>query len=243
MAESQRRIMIGDVHGHYRGLMELLDLLTLQETDQVYFLGDLIDRGPDSAQIVDFVKNSGHTCLLGNHEHLMVMAFPGEEPNFMAMQSWIHCGGQPTLDSYGSIDDLKTDAEWMRTLPTHLDLGDLWLVHAGVNPRLPLKSQTEQEFCWIRSDFHSAKKRYFPDKLIITGHTITFTLPGIEPGKIAQGPGWLNIETGAYHPNSGWLTALDFDQQYVFQVNVFSQETRIRTLDESTMTMQKLQRR
>jgi serine/threonine protein phosphatase 1 len=69
---------------------------------------------------------------------------------------------------------------------------------------------------------------YFKDKLIITGHTITFTLPGIKPGQIAAGVGWLDIDTGAYHPNSGWLTGLDLTQNKVYQVN--AKELTVRTL-------------
>ncbi|MGF1604444.1 MAG: metallophosphoesterase family protein [Thermosynechococcaceae cyanobacterium] len=235
-APSHRRVMIGDVHGHYQTLLALWELLSIQENDQVYFLGDLIDRGPDSAQVIQFVKESGHTCLLGNHEHLMLMAFPNGELDCIALQTWIHCGGQPTLDNYDNFEDLKIDALWLATLPTYLDLGDIWLVHAGVNPKLPLAKQTKEELCWIRQAFHQAAKPYFPDKLIITGHTITFTL-GVSPGQIAQGPGWLDIETGAYHSSSGWLTALDYDREQVYQVNVFSQESRIRPLTESISVM------
>ncbi|MGB7414103.1 MAG: metallophosphoesterase [Thermosynechococcaceae cyanobacterium] len=235
-APAHRRVMIGDVHGHYQTLLALWDLLDLQESDRVYFLGDLIDRGPDSSQVLHFVKESGHTCLLGNHEHLMLMAFPNGELDCIALQTWIHCGGQPTLDNYDNFEDLKVDALWLETLPLYLDLGDIWLVHAGVNPKLSLAKQTKEEFCWIRREFHSAAQPYFPDKLIITGHTITFTL-GVPPGQLAQGPGWLDIETGAYHSNSGWLTALDYDREQVYQVNVFSQESRIRPLTESITVM------
>ncbi|MEL6131189.1 MAG: serine/threonine protein phosphatase, partial [Cyanobacteria bacterium J06628_4] len=81
--------------------------------------------------------------------------------------------------------------------------------------------------------FHSHTKPYFSDKLIITGHTITFTLPGIDPGEIAKGPGWLDIDTGAYHPKSGWLTALDVDNAMVYQFNVFHQMLRIRSMAEA----------
>ncbi len=240
---AHRRIMIGDVHGHYSALLDLFDLLAVQETDQIYFLGDLIDRGPASAKVVEFVREGGHTCLLGNHEHLMLMTFPNDEPDFIALQTWIHCGGQPTLDSYGTLEHVQADLGWIKTLPTHVDLGDLWLVHAGLNPKLPLEAQTKNELCWIRNAFHRAPKPYFADKLIITGHTITFTLPGVNPGQIAQGPGWLDIETGAYHPNSGWLTALDYDQQQVYQVNVFSQVKQIRPLSDAVMPIQRIQRR
>lgn len=54
----------------------------------------------------------------------------------------------------------------------------------------------------------------------MVGHTITFTFPGVEAGKIVRGAGWLGIETGAYHRRSGWLTALDWTNQWVYQVNV-----------------------
>ncbi len=74
---NHRRIIIGDVHGHYEGLMTLMEAISPGAGDQVYFLGDLIDRGPDSAHVVNFVKQSSYPCLLGNHEQLMLEAIPG----------------------------------------------------------------------------------------------------------------------------------------------------------------------
>ena len=75
-------------------------------------------------------------------------------------------------------------------------------------------------------------KPYFPDKTIIAGHTITFTLPGVAPGNLAQGQGWLDIDTGAYHPRSGWLTGLDITNKLVHQANVFSKVVRTLAWDE-----------
>lgn len=234
---SCRRVLIGDVHGHYQGLMTLLETIAPGQSDQIYFLGDLVDRGPESFQVVEFVRKSGYQCLLGNHEQLMLNAFPDGRTRQSALFSWFCCGGQDTLTSY---HDQETSAfldhvTWMKSLPFYIDLGDIWLVHAGVDPQLSLQEQTINEFCWIRNQFHRATEPYFPDKLIITGHTITFTLPGIKPGDLAQGAGWLNIDTGAYHPKSGWMTALDWTQQLVYQVNVFQQKVRVRSLAESVM--------
>ncbi|HEY9847293.1 MAG TPA: hypothetical protein V6D03_13995, partial [Candidatus Caenarcaniphilales bacterium] len=178
----------------------------------------------------EFVKQSSYLCLLGNHEQLLLNAFPRGRIYPPALQGWLLSGGQETIDSYGGLAIPSEHLEWMETLPTHLDLGDIWLVHAGIHPDLPLKAQTADEFCWIRSEFHSLRQPYFPDKLIITGHTITFTLPGVAPGQIAQGPGWLDIDTGAYHPKSGWMTALDITQQLVYQVNVYQKSLRTLTL-------------
>jgi len=231
-ATGHRRIIIGDVHGHYTGLMTLLDEIAPGQNDQVYFLGDLIDRGPDSFQVVDFVQRHGYSCLLGNHEQLMIDSFPNGRPFSPALQAWLYSGGRATIASYGESGILLDHLDWMKTLPTYLDLGDLWLVHAGVHPLLPIEAQSTQEFCWIRDEFHSISKPYFEDKLIITGHTITFTLPKVAPGEIAQGCGWLDIDTGAYHPKSGWLTGLDISNQLVYQVNTFTEDKRILQLDE-----------
>ncbi|MCG9890779.1 MAG: metallophosphoesterase [Thermosynechococcaceae cyanobacterium MS004] len=236
---SPRRIIIGDVHGHLQGLQTLFSLLALEDSDRVYFLGDLIDRGPESAQVIEFVRVNQYPCLLGNHEQMMRFAFntSGLGTDHFAMEAWLSAGGRSTLDSYTDLSQLDIDLRWIATLPTYLDLGDLWLVHAGVHPLLPLTAQTAQEFCWIRREFHQTKEPYFADKLIVTGHTITFTFPGVEPGQIVQGAGWLDIDTGAYHPKSGWLTALDFTQQQVFQVNVYSAETRVRPLSEAITSL------
>jgi len=232
-AVGHRRIIIGDVHGHYKGLMTLFDAIAPGDDDQVYFLGDLIDRGPDSIHVVNFVQQNGFNCLLGNHEQLMLDSFPNGRPFTPALQAWLYSGGRATVASYGETGILLDHLDWMKTLPTYLDLGDLWLVHAGVHPLLPIEAQSTQEFCWIRDEFHSMSKPYFPDKLIITGHTITFTLPKVAPGEIAQGCGWLDIDTGAYHPKSGWLTGLDISNGLVYQVNVFTDAIRTLQLDEA----------
>lgn len=243
-----RRIFIGDIHGHYDGLMDLLDAVSPAEVDQVYFLGDLIDRGPSSAQVLQFVRQSGYQSLLGNHEQLLLEAFPDGQASAPALQAWLYSGGQSTLTSYDHPSDLLDQLEWIRTFPPYLDLGNIWLVHAGVHPDMTLEEQTTQEFCWIRDAFHSSAQPYFADKLILTGHTITFTFPGVSAGALVKGNGWLDLDTGAYHPKSGWLTALSVDteetltdsrlaEQTVYQINVFSHEVRSLPLGELMVTV------
>jgi serine/threonine protein phosphatase 1 len=231
--DSARRVIIGDVHGHFQGLQQLLQQLDLKSEDSLYFLGDLVDRGPESAKVVEFVKSNGYPCLMGNHEQMMLSAFNEPGLDDWAMDMWLRAGGNTTLASYQDLDCLAGHLDWLSTLPTYLDLDDLWLVHAGVHPYLPLEAQTSQEFCWIRGEFHSTKEPFFPDKLIISGHTITFTFPGITPGQIVSGPGWLDIDTGAYHSKSGWLTALDVTQQVVYQVNVWTGQEQVRSYAEA----------
>lgn len=230
-----RRIFIGDVHGHYDGLMRLLAIVSLSSVDTLHFVGDLIDRGPLSAKVVEFVRQGKHICVLGNHEHLLLNAFPEERPDTAALQSWLNSGGQSTLASYSNTDALLEDVQWFRTLPFSLDLGDIFLVHAGLNPNKDLADQNPIDCCWIRDIFHACPNPFFKEKTIITGHTITFTLPGAEPGQIVRGPGWLGIDTGAYHPRSGWLSAIDPDNDLLYQVNTHTQAERIRSLEAGTV--------
>jgi serine/threonine protein phosphatase 1 len=218
--------------------MQLLEAIAPGDHDQVYFLGDLIDRGPKSAQVVSFVRQHDYTCLRGNHEQLLLDALPQGGVAQQALQAWLYSGGQSTVASYADPDKMLEHVDWLRSLPLYLDLGDIWLVHAGVHPYIPLAEQTTQEFCWIREEFHSMTRPYFPDKLIVTGHTITFTLPDVPPGAIAKGQGWLDIDTGAYHPKSGWLTGLDITNNFVYQVNVFQNRIRVMPLDEVTVTVE-----
>lgn len=215
---NKRRIIIGDVHGHYDALIALLDAIAPNSDDQVYFLGDLIDRGPKSANVVDFVIRNQYQCLRGNHEEMLLDVVGSGEVSIEFYQGWLYSGGHATVTSYDSKIP-QDHIDWIRNLPLYLDLGDIWLVHAGVSPRFTIEEQNSEQFCWIREEFHGSNEPYFKDKLIITGHTITFTLPGVQPGQIAAGAGWLDIETGAYHQNSGWLTALDIDSGKVYQIN------------------------
>ncbi|MGF1460276.1 MAG: metallophosphoesterase family protein [Leptolyngbyaceae cyanobacterium] len=230
----RRRVFIGDVHGHYIGLRHLLDKIDLASGDQVYFVGDLIDRGPQSAKVVSYVREQGFPCVLGNHEQLLLDAFAKTREATQTLQAWLYSGGQSTLASYDQdVDLLSAHMEWFRSLPLYIDLDDIWLVHAGLDPALAIDEQTAEECCWIRDIFHSAPEPYFKDKLIITGHTITFTFPDIEPGQIVAGPGWLDIDTGAYHPKSGWLTAIDIDNEVVHQFNVFEATYQRRSLEDA----------
>ncbi|MEG3977899.1 metallophosphoesterase family protein [Microcoleus sp. herbarium8] len=228
-----RRIVIGDVHGHYDGLMLLLEALAPSLKDRVYFLGDLIDRGPKSAQVLDFVQHSPYQTLLGNHEQLMLEALSGPQVDMRAWQFWMYSGGEATVASYKETGMMPyKHLDWLRSLPTYIDLGDIWLVHAGVHPAMPINEQSSEQLCWIRKEFHTISKPYFPNKLIITGHTITFTFEGVRPGELVRGQGWLDIDTGAYHPKSGWLTGFDLNYRRVYQVNVFNNQVRIVPFDE-----------
>ncbi|MEB3160857.1 MAG: metallophosphoesterase family protein [Synechocystis sp.] len=231
-----RRFVIGDVHGHFDALSQLFEAIAPSSQDGVYFVGDLIDRGPDSAKVVEFVIKNKYHCLLGNHEQMMLDAIGGGAVSPQLLQAWLYSGGHPTLASYDHQIP-QEHVDWMQRLPLYLDLGDVWLVHAGLDPRLSIAEQGEDQFCWIRDEFHRHPFPYFADKLIITGHTITFTFPNVEPGKLVAGAGWLDIDTGAYHPKSCWLTALELNTQEVFQVHTMSHVIRHLPLAEALVVL------
>jgi serine/threonine protein phosphatase 1 len=218
-------------------LMALLTEIAPGKDDEVYFLGDLIDRGPQSAQVVDLVMANNYHCLLGNHEQMLLSILTNQEASSSIMQAWLYSGGQATVASYQAATIPQEHLEWLKNLPLYFDLGDFWLTHAGVDPSKPVAAQTSEQLCWIREEFHSMEQPYFADKLILVGHTITFTLPGVAPGQLAQGQGWLDIDTGVYHPRSGWLTGLDLTNNLVYQANVFNGQVRTLPFAEAVTTI------
>ena len=232
---TQRRLIVGDVHGQYEGLMHLLRLVSLTQHDQLYFLGDLIDRGPDSKGVLAFVRQQGYPVVLGNHESLLLEALDGK-----GVVQWLQNGGYATIDQYGGykagLDALHAYRDWLESLPHAIDLGDLFLVHAGLNPDDELEQQDPHQLCWIRDDWLYYPHPYFtnPPKTVICGHTLTFTLRSatgtIPVGQLARGAQWIGLETGAFHSKSGWLSALDWDSQLVYQVNVLTGTEQVRSL-------------
>lgn len=230
---NNKRLVIGDVHGHYTALSELLENIAPSQEDEIYFLGDLIDRGSQSAKVVDFVIKNNYNCILGNHEVMLLDAIGGEQINQEVFHGWLQNGGNTTIASYENKMPPTEHLEWFKNLPLYFDLGDYWLVHAGVDPCLPLEQQSSEQFCWIRRPFHDSIEPYFVDKTIIIGHTITFTFQGVKSGQLAKGEGWIGIDTGVYHPEQGWLTALDLNESMVYQVNSSGKNFRKIPLNKS----------
>jgi serine/threonine protein phosphatase 1 len=225
-----RSFVIGDVHGHYAALCHLLNLIAPTAEDRVILLGDLIDRGPASASVVTLVQQEGYRTLLGNHEEQLIRALQSGVGS-LAWNRWLAMGGSSTLHSFGSLECLLTYLPWLQTLPTHWNCGSHFLAHAGLDPRRPLYAQTSREFCWSREVFLAARRPYFPDKCIVVGHTPTCRFPGVEPGQVLAGAGWLNIDTGIYLEQSGWLTALELTSDQIYQVHLAG-ERRILPLAE-----------
>lgn len=230
---------IGDVHGCYDLLRDLLAQITEDYAIRargrkpiLIFCGDYVDRGPDSAKVLDALvwlrrRDEFDLHLLkGNHEEAL-LAFIGE-PESGA--DWLRHGGGRTLTSYGvqpadagnhaSLVDARdklldnmpaAHLQLLQQLKLLVSVGDYAFAHAGIRPGVPIESQTERDILWIRRDFLDAPGP-FP-KVIVHGHTWL----GDEPEILATR---LGIDTGAYE--TGVLTAVRLEDEEVAVIQATS---------------------
>jgi serine/threonine protein phosphatase 1 len=200
---------VGDVHGSLDKLKALVEACR-EHADgramRLVFLGDYIDRGPDSAGVLRFMMSlqadfpEQIIALKGNHEAWALSLLDGAVP----ASAWLRNGGAETLHSYGvkDIGDLpRAHLNWMRALRLFFDDGRRFFVHAGVNPSRPLDAQDEQELLWIREPFLTNGRDY--GRLIVHGHT------PLESEKPELRINRLNLDTAAAF--GGPLTAAVFD--------------------------------
>lgn len=209
---------VGDIHGRadllYETITRIDEDLARRPTRYAIevYLGDYIDRGPDSKTVIDLltvrlVRNRA-VCLRGNHEALLeaFLQDPAE------LRSWLHLGALQTFASYGvSLHSRMTIAELHRSLidafPRTHELflqclrnsfccGDFLFVHAGVRPGVPIEMQEPEDLLWIRGEFLSSRQDH--GSFVVHGHT-PVPHPDIHHNRI-------NIDTGAWR--SGTLTCI-----------------------------------
>jgi calcineurin-like phosphoesterase family protein len=215
---------ISDVHGCADLLGEIFtmidaDLARSMPPDPIHvFLGDYVDRGPDSSKTLDLLIQRSRThksvFLKGNHEAFMLEAL--RDPT--KVEDWRQFGGLQTMISYGLQPSLNPDAEeqvdlirrltaalpdahlkFLQHLKPKFICGDFCFVHAGVRPGIPLDEQQEADLLWIRNEFLESEENF--GKYIVHGHT-PVSEPDIRPNRI-------NIDTGAYA--TGNLTLLTIE--------------------------------
>lgn len=206
---------IGDIHGCLDKLMALMDLIAVDwAQDTVIFMGDYIDRGPDSMRVVDYVlelrgRHDHVVCLMGNHEGMFLNYLEGREEEL-----FLYNGGQSTLRSYGLSPDAQDrlaripseHLDFFRSLLTCYETEEYLFVHAGVRPGIPMDLQDPYDMIWIRHEFflstHGMKKT------VVFGHT-PFKQPFVGEKRIG-------IDTGAVY--GGMLTCLELPSMKFFQV-------------------------
>ena len=218
--EGERWYVIGDVHGR----CDLLDaLVSAVDSDDaarapakstVVMLGDLVDRGPESAGVVAVVRawqrRRDVRVLAGNHEEMFLDSFDDLE----MLRHFLRHGGRETILSYGldrdrynamSLEDVQDemgrivpieDREFLRSAEEMIEVGDYLLVHAGINPGVPLEEQRRSDLLWIRERFLRHGEAH--SHVVVHGHTIF--------DEVDDTGHRIGIDTGAYR--SGRLTAL-----------------------------------
>ncbi|MCZ7626906.1 MAG: serine/threonine protein phosphatase [Candidatus Methylomirabilota bacterium] len=159
--------VIGDIHGCLHPLRRLIAQLRPGDDDDVVFLGDYVDRGPNSRGVIDYLLTlrGRYTFLMGNHERMFLDFLQGKERAL-----FLYNGGTATLDSYGGLRGIPaTHLAFLERLRPYHENQEYFFVHAGIRPEVPLHEQDERDLLWIRDDFYAYSGR-FP-KTVVFGHT------------------------------------------------------------------------
>ncbi|WAT19158.1 metallophosphoesterase family protein [Aurantiacibacter sp. MUD11] len=223
--EGERVYAVGDIHGRSDLFISLIEAIEQDNRDAgpadttVILLGDLVDRGPDSINVIalarEWMKFRKVRVLIGNHEEMFLRSFD----NLDMLRHFLRHGGRETVLSYGldkkaytraSIDEVQEmmaaavpqeDLDFIAGFEDMIRIGDYLFVHAGIEPGVPLEQQNVGKLRWIREPFLSHQEPH--EFVVVHGHTIAE-----EP--VDQG-NRIGIDTGAYM--HGRLTALVLEGQ------------------------------
>jgi serine/threonine protein phosphatase 1 len=195
----QKIFVVGDIHGCFDKLCALMDKIPINFTqDQLIFIGDYIDRGSSSLEVVDYLidlkKRWPATIFLkGNHEDMLEKYLDGSD-----RFTYLLNGGQRTLDAYlnrpnnpGEYPVPPAHLEFFKSLHRYYQTDDYIFVHAGLRKKVPLESQKTIDLFWIRDEFIYSEFDF--GKRVIFGHT-PFKEPLVHTNKIG-------IDTGAVYGN------------------------------------------
>jgi len=232
----KRIIVVGDIHGYLKPVKELIDKIDIKEKDLLIFIGDYIDRGPVSKDVVDYllelsVVNENIYFLRGNHEDMFLGSI-GYDAVVKDLRTWLYNGGTQTLKNYGmdSNDIMQLTRLWdgyerqkyvMEYVPkAHLDFflnTKLWIesknyffCHAGISPSSSIEEgkKDKKNLLWIRE--HLYYEKYNWEKTVVCGHT------PIQEVMIKDK--LICVDTGLYY--FGILSAIDVLSKKIYQVSM-----------------------
>jgi serine/threonine protein phosphatase 1 len=223
--ETGRLIAIGDIHGHSNILRLLLNGIDPQPEDTIVFLGDYINRGPDSKGVVDQIISLRNKCFVeticGNHEEMLLGAYQGgkSDHNF-----WCKFGGKETLASYGVEDVRGIPGDHLVFFSKCLDYfetDDFIFVHAGYDPATPMDKSTGEVLRWDR--LNKNVDPHFSGKTVVCGHSCQKQI--LDLGHVVC------IDTGCGVWPGGRLSAIDLNSGKVWQAGGRSKKATIKQLD------------
>ncbi|MCM3871450.1 MAG: metallophosphoesterase [Pyrinomonadaceae bacterium] len=204
-----RTIVVGDIHGCYDELMDLLAQLDFGPGDRLVSVGDLITKGPKDREVLElFITDSRFTAVIGNHDLALRRVWNGENLDLKAAQKETHRELGPDKDSF---------LPYLNSLPFMIDLGSHLVVHAGVRPNVELHSQTTEDLTQIRTlgedreskDGKPWYEAYHGEKFVLFGHW-----PASEP---RRGQMALGLDTGCVYGHQ--LTAYTVETAALTYVN------------------------
>jgi serine/threonine protein phosphatase 1 len=213
-----RVLAFGDIHGCDIAFDALLEVVQPTAEDTLVVLGDVVDRGPGTRQVVERLLELKDRCrlvfLMGNHEEMMLDAFQSGE----WAGAWLGFGGRETLDSYGgTFENIPPEhLEFLAAGLTYFETETDIFIHASLDPDKPLEEQSPQTLRWDR--ITGFERPHLSGKRVICGHS---TQPSGMPLIL---DGWICIDTCVYGP--GFLTCLDTHSNELYQT---SQEGALRT--------------
>ncbi|HMO38912.1 MAG TPA: metallophosphoesterase family protein [Saprospiraceae bacterium] len=222
-----RKFAISDIHGCNTTFQALLDKIALSTSDELYLLGDYVDRGPDSKEVIDHIlhlQKKGYTvhCLWGNHEQMMQKAL-AEDATETDMYHWLLNGGLATMNSFTAAypeGDIPDQYQlFLNQLHDYLEVDNYILVHAGLNFRHADPLTDRESMLWIRQWYDNIRYDWLQGRSIVHGHT-PVGKPHIEAQDFGSA---INIDAGCVYKGAerGYLCALDMtNQKFYWQPNV-----------------------
>ena len=196
---------IGDIHGCLDPLRRLMEKIRLSEADELVFIGDYIDRGPDSKGVIDYLLTlrGRYTFLMGNHERMFLDFLKGKD-RFL----FLYNGGTETLESYGGVGKIPAaHLDFLNRLLLYYETDDHLFVHGGIRPGIPIQEQDSKDLLWIREEFYAYPGRY--PKTVVFGHT--------PMREVLMESDRIGIDTACVYGNK--LTCLILPSRQVIQVS------------------------
>ena len=190
-----RKIAFTDLHGCNKTFLTLLEQVTPEFGDQLFFLGDYIDRGPDSKGVIDEIislQERGYEvqCLRGNHEQMLLDCLQNPQDLYF----WLANGGAETMASFQAnrIEEIPGHyLEWFEQLAYYLEVDEYILVHAGLNFKKENPFEDLESMLWIREWYEDINHDWLQDRIIIHGHTpvstsmVKFYLKNLERQRVS----------------------------------------------------------
>jgi serine/threonine protein phosphatase 1 len=209
-----RILAIGDVHGCLTAFRAVLDAICPGPEDTLVTLGDYVDRGPESRQVIEqliaLARQTQLVPLLGNHDEMMVDVCSGRADLFA---DWLLFGGNATLASYGTLTPSKVPAEhldFLRNCRLFHQTPRHFFVHATYRANLPVDQQPRELLLWESLKI-SRPGPHVSGKTAIVGHTSQKSGDILDLGYLKC------IDTWCY--GDGWLTAMDVETDEIWQAN------------------------